>query len=238
LKEGSFNEHAENYDGWFLKNKNVLESEVLLLKYFLSNPGKAVSIGCGSGLFEYLLKTEHGIEIGYGVEPSKAMARIAQKRGIIVKIGTAESLPFGDEEFDTAILNGVLSYVDDPKKALEEAYRVLKYGGYVVVACVPAESSYGMLYKLAELKGGWDDPYLKRIAPRHPYPIEFVREARWCTIEEASEWLKEAGFVDLRFAQTLTRHPKYSDNYVEQATEGYERGDYVAIKARKPIDTH
>jgi len=234
LKEESFEEYTEDYDGWFLKNRNVLESEVLLLRHFLSNPGKAISIGCGSGLFEHLLKTEHGVEIGYGVEPSKAMARIAQKRGIIVKIGTAENVPFGDEEFDTAILNGVLSYVGDPKRVLEEAYRILKYGGYAVVACVPAESSYGMLYKLAELKGGWDHPYLKRIAPKHPYPIEFVREARWCTVEEASEWLKEAGFVDLRFAQTLTRHPKHSDNSVEQAVEGHERGDYVAIKARKP----
>jgi hypothetical protein len=46
--------------------------------------------------------------------------------------------------------------------------------------------------------------------------------------------LKDAGFVDLEYIQTLTRHPKYTNDEVEEPTEGYDRGDYVVIQGRKP----
>jgi len=43
---------ASKYDSWFLSNPYVLESEALLLKYLLEpSPGRALSVGCGSGLF-------------------------------------------------------------------------------------------------------------------------------------------------------------------------------------------
>lgn len=193
-----------------------------------------MSVGCGSGLFEYLLKTKHGIEVKYGVEPSETMAKVAMSRGMVMKLGMAEDLPLSDEEFDVVLLNGVLSYVKDPKKALKEAYRVLRHGGHIVVAFVPAESSYGLLYKLAESMGGWDHPYMKRVSPRNPYPIEFVKEAKWCTVDDAVGWLKDAGFVEFEFSQTLAKHPKYSNERIEQPTDGYDEGDYVAVRARKP----
>lgn len=229
-----FDEYAGEYDAWFLNNQNVLDSEVLLLKHFLKTPGRALSVGCGSGLFEHILRTEHGITIQHGVEPAAGMAEIAQKRGLEVKSGTAEELPFGDEEFDTVILNGTPGYIDDLHQAFAEAFRVAKSGGLVLVADVPAESSYGLLYQLASTKGGWDDHHLLSLAPQHPYPVEFAAAARWRTTQEKIDLLRSVGFVDLEFAQTLTRHPKYSDDTVESPTEGYDRGDYVAILARRP----
>ncbi len=36
-----FDEYATEYDSWFLKNRNILESEVLLLEHFLSDPHRA-----------------------------------------------------------------------------------------------------------------------------------------------------------------------------------------------------
>lgn len=228
-----FDEHAEKYDAWFLKNRNVLRSEVLLLKYFLKNPGKALSVGCGSGLFEHLFRVEHGIDIRYGVEPSEQMGSIAEKRGMTVKQGKAEALPFDDEQFDTVIMNGIPSYITELNQAFQEAHRVLKSGGKIVVADVPAESSYGLLYRLGGKEGTWETPYLKKIIPEHPYPAEFTIEAQWRTTQEKENMLRNIGFVELRFAQTLTRHPKYSNDSVEEPIEGYDRGDYVAICALK-----
>ncbi len=226
---------ASRYDSWFLSNQFVLESEVLLLKYMLEpNPGKALSVGCGSGLFEYILRTRYGIVIEDCVEPSPDMAEVAKARGLRVKIGYAEELPFEDSTFDTVILNGVLDYVKDDVKAVKEAYRVLKHGGHIVVADVVAEGSYGLLYKLAELLGSWDDPYIARVRPPNPYPIEYVRQARWHTVDEVRKLLEDAGFVIVKVAQTLTRHPKYSNESVEYPTDGYDRGDYVAFKGWKP----
>jgi hypothetical protein len=200
----TFDTHAEKYDGWFLKNPNVLASEVLLIKRALGNPGRTLSLGCGSGLFEWLLRRDHGITISHGVEPADGMARIAERRGLSVKIGTAEDVPFEDGSFDTVLMNGT-----------------------------PASSSYGMLYQLAGLIGTWDDPRLRKIAPRDPYPVEFVREATWRTTEEISAILRAAGFGDLDYAQTLTTHARFSNDAVEEPVAGYDRGGYVAIRARK-----
>jgi hypothetical protein len=46
--------------------------------------------------------------------------------------------------------------------------------------------------------------------------------------------LTRVGFVAVETAQTLTVHAKYSDVAVEQPSAGHDRGDYVAIRARKP----
>jgi SAM-dependent methyltransferase len=234
MPDRPFDEYAERYDAWFLKNRHVLESEVLLLKHFLGTPGKALSVGCGSGLFEQILRSEHGIDIRHGVEPAGGMAHIAEKRGMTVRSGNAEALPFDDDEFDTVILNGTPGYIDDLKQAFSEAGRVLKSGGSVLIADVPAESSYGLLYQLATVKGSWDDPYLSSLAPPHPYPIEFAAAARWRTTAEKIGLLTAVGFVNLQYAQTLTVHPRFSNDGVEQPVEGYDRGDYVAIRGRKP----
>jgi len=228
-----FDAYAAEYDTWFLQNRNVLESELLLLKHFLNRPGTALSVGCGSGLFEHLLRTEHGIDIHFGVEPAEGMAAIARKRGMEVKGGTAERIPYADGEFDTAMFNGTPSYIDDLAQAFAEAHRVLRPGGAIVVADVPAESSYGLLYCLAASVGTWDDAYLRSVAPVTPYPVEFAAAARWRTTDEKVALLMDRGFVDLEYAQTLTLHPKYSNDRVEQPCEGYDRGDYVAIRARK-----
>jgi SAM-dependent methyltransferase len=229
-----FDEHAGAYDAWFLQNRQVLTSELLLLKRALGEPGRTLSVGCGSGLFESLLRREHGIAIDFGVEPAEGMARIAEKRGLSVRIGVAEELPHEDDAFDTVVQNGTPGYTKDLARAFREAYRVVRPGGRFVVLDVPAESSYGLLYRLATEVRRWDDPRLLGSAPAHPYPIEFAAAAHWRTTEEKTRLLQESGFVDLEYFQTLTRHPRYSDDAVEEPIEGFDRGDYVAIRARKP----
>ena len=52
-----------------------------------------------------------------------------------------------------------------------------------------------------------------------------IRVANWRTTAEKIELLEKAGFRDLRFAQTLTTHPLYSNRQEEQPSEGYEKGD-------------
>jgi SAM-dependent methyltransferase len=234
MVEQVFDEYAREYDAWFLKNANVLESEVLLIKHFLAGAGRTLSVGCGSGLFEHILRERHGIDIRDGVEPAERIARIAEKRGMRVRIGRAEKLPVADGEFDTVLMNGTPGYVEDLEAAFREAHRALKKGGRIVVADVPAESSYGLLYRFASVGGTWDDPSLRTLAPENPYPIEFAAAARWRTTGEKARLLEAAGFTDLEYAQTLTRHPKYSNDLVERPVEGFDRGDYVAVRARKP----
>ncbi|SHE72578.1 Ubiquinone/menaquinone biosynthesis C-methylase UbiE [Mariniphaga anaerophila] len=232
MKSG-FDEHASEYDAWFMKNTNVLYSEVKLVAHFLKNSKDVFSVGCGSGLFEMILEKDFGISIKNGLEPSAGMANIACKRGMTVDINPVEQADLGIDKYDTVLFNGTPSYITDLQAAFNKAFAALRPGGKVVVIDVPKESSYALLYNLAKAVGTWEHPLLEGVHPEDPYPIEFVKIANWRTTAEKVEMLKNSGFHNLEFAQTLTRHPIYSNNTAEEPTEGYDRGDYVAICARK-----
>jgi ubiquinone/menaquinone biosynthesis C-methylase UbiE len=232
-KSLSFDEFAGKYDAWFMENDTLLKSEVALVAYFLKNPGRALSVGCGSGLFEYFLKKNYGISIPEGLEPSEAMAEIARKRGMSVMVSAVEESDLGVEIYDTMLFNGTPSYIDDLENAFIKAYYALSKGGQIVVIDVPKEGSFAMLYNLAKTVGSWDHDLFRGIKPQSVYPIEFVKDANWRTTGEKVDMLKKAGFRRFQFAQTLTKHPLYANEQFEEPVEGYERGDYVAICANK-----
>jgi SAM-dependent methyltransferase len=231
--KSSFDRYATRYDSWFMKNRNILYSELKLVAYFLNDADEILSVGCGSGLFEMLLRQEYNITVKYGIEPSKSMAEIAVKRGMIVKIATAEDADFDIAQYNTILFNGTAGYVKDLQKIFNKAYDALPIKGKIVVVDIPKESSYALLYNLAKVLGKWTHPLLEGAHPADPYPIEFVKIANWRTTSEKINILKNAGFTDFAFAQTLTWHPVYSDNAVEEPKEGYNCGDYVAICAYK-----
>ena len=227
-----YDEYASGYDAWFMKNANLLASEVKLVARTLADGGEILSIGCGSGLMESMLKRDFGIVVADGVEPSPGMAEIARKRGLNVLPAAAADFPVM-RQYDTVLMNGCPSYIDDLDAAFAHAAEALKPGGRLVVADVPKESAYAMIYNLAASVGTWDDPLLADIRPPDPYPIEFVKSANWRTTEEKAASLRRCGFFDLERWQTLTMHPVRSNRLVEEPSEGSDRGSYVAIVARR-----
>lgn len=233
VKKSNFDEHASQYDAWFMENRNLLYSEVKLVAYFLKDAGEVFSVGCGSGLFEAILDKEFNISIKHGLEPSQGMAKIAQKRGVKVEIKTVEEAELGTACYDTVLFNGTPSYITDLQTAFDKAYKALRPNGRIIVIDVPKEGSYAMMYNLAKAVDTWQNPLLENVHPRDPYPIELVRVANWRTTQEKIEMLNHSGFKDLKFAQTLTKHPIYSNNVIEEPIEGYDCGDYVAICAIK-----
>ncbi len=229
----SFDEYAATYDAWFLDNPNVLASEVALVASTLGDAGRVLSVGCGSGLFEKIMRDEMGIDVRDGVEPSPAMAEIARKRGMNVTEATAEDFDYPAGTYDTIIFNGSPSYITDLDTVLRKVHAALPAGGRVVLVDVPKESTYGLMYNLAKALGTWDHPLLEGTYPPNPYPIEFVNVANWRTTAEKIALLEKNGFGSITSAQTLTTHPLYSDLATEQPVPGHDRGDYVAVTARK-----
>lgn len=227
--KNSFDEHASLYDAWFMENTNVLLSEARLVARTLQGAKKVLSVGCGSGLFEKILREEFGIDIKYGIEPARGMAEIAIRRGMTVEIATAEDGNFGKGEFDAILFNGSPSYIADLLPVVEKAYSNLRPGGRLILIDVPKESGYGMMYNLAKAVGSWNDPLLEGVFPPNPYPIELVKAANWRTTVEKIEIMKKAGFANLEYWQTLTTHPLESDKMAEHPTEGFDKGDYVAV---------
>ena len=122
---------AVNYEQWFNKpqNKLAFELETQLMRDLLQPMrGESVlDIGCGAGacLAAFL---EMGLRVT-GLDPSTYILDMAfEKIGHRADLyrGFAEDLPFDDNSFNYACLFTTLEFVDNPKKALEEACRVTK----------------------------------------------------------------------------------------------------------------
>ena len=234
-EKSNFDLFANDYDAWFAENQPLLESEVRLLAHIWpkSKPARVLSVGCGTGLFEAVLKRDFEITVTDGIEPAEGMAEIARSRGMEVTIGTAEEGDFGDGVFDMLMFNGSTSYVKDLEGVFERAWKALRPGGYVLVIDVPRESGFGVLYCLAAELGSWEHPLMEGVAPRSPYPMPFVVSATWHTTAERIAALEAAGFVMEGTAQTLTTHPVRAGEEVEMPRDGHESGDYVAVLARR-----
>ncbi len=231
----SFDEHASLYDAWFMENPNLLTSEVRLVAETLRGAKRILSVGCGSGLFEKILREDYGIDITDGIEPAAGMAEIARRRGMEVQPSTAEEADFGAGRYDTILFNGSPGYIAALDEVVEKAYRNLPPGGRLILIDVPKESGYGMMYNLAKALGTWDHPMLRGVAPANPYPIELVSAANWRTTAEKADVMRKAGFERLEFRQTLTTHPCASDDVAEYPIEGCDKGDYVAVTGYKPV---
>ena len=97
--------------------------------------GRVLELGAGVGAnWPYLPG-----DIDYvGIEPDPHMLERARKRAVslgrefALEPVRAEQLPFDGETFDTVLVTLTLCSVQDPTKALSEAYRVLKPGGALV----------------------------------------------------------------------------------------------------------
>ena len=225
----AFDEHASAYDSWFFDNQNLLASELKLVAHFLDTESNILSIGCGSGLFESLLAKDYDIHIKYGIEPSKDMAAIAEKRGMQVDISPAETCEIEANKFDIIMFNGSVSYISDLDICIKKAFDALKTGGKLILVDVPKESGFASLYNLASSLDTWEHPLLEHISPAYPYPIELVKSANWRTSDEKIALMQDNGFVDFVYAQTLLTHPMYANDKVQEVIEGYDCGDYVAI---------
>lgn len=97
--------------------------------------GRTIDIGAGTGANLGLFP--EGAEVVMA-EPDPHMTKRLREKiatsGAEVELieAGAESLPFEDESFDTAVFTLVLCTVPDPRAALAEAARILKPGGQML----------------------------------------------------------------------------------------------------------
>jgi ubiquinone/menaquinone biosynthesis C-methylase UbiE len=97
-------------------------------------PGqRALDVGCGSGALVSALAEVLGAENVAGVDPSQPFVEASRARvpGARIVVGSAESLPFEDGEFDAALSQLVVNFLADPGQGLREMSRVTRGGGGV-----------------------------------------------------------------------------------------------------------
>lgn len=108
------------------------ERRLEMVRRYVPLEGKKIlDVGCGIGTYLQALKRFTGDL--YGVEIYKGRAEQAKKITPNISIAPAEELPFDDATFDVVFSHEVLEHVDDDQKAIEEATRVLKPGGHIVI---------------------------------------------------------------------------------------------------------
>lgn len=110
-----------------------------LLELTVSRPlGDLLDIGCGQGRLLKLLASRAHRVVGVDIDPdarrlARAEVLLAGLPNCTLRHGDVRSLPFPDGEFDTVILDDVLMATRRPEKAIEEAQRLLRPGGRILL---------------------------------------------------------------------------------------------------------
>lgn len=102
----------------------------------IDNETKILDIACGKGSTAFYLAEKYGCSV-VGIDISEELIQEAKvtcrkkKLDEQVKflVGNAMDLPFDDNEFDMAVSQGILVFVEDKTKTINEASRVIKNGG-------------------------------------------------------------------------------------------------------------
>jgi SAM-dependent methyltransferase len=207
-KTGPFDAHSALYERWFAKNRYAYQSELNAVKALMPETGMGMEIGVGSGHFASPL----GIK--FGLEPSEIMREMAQRRGIEVIAGVAESLPYEASRFDFVLMVTTICFLDDVDASMREAHRVLIPTGSFIIGFVDKNSFLGRHYL------------------EHKDESVFYKDANFYSVDEVTHYLRKSNFHDFVYTQTIF-HPLSEIKAVEPVRRGYGEGAFIVVKAVK-----
>lgn len=121
-----------------------------------------------------------------------------------------EAIPYDNNSFDLIYSFEVLEHVENPRKVLEEIYRILKPGAYAYISTCNYDSFYEGHYKrfwnpFIGVKGNRKNYINKGLSPK------FLSELNFITKKQIKRWTKEIGYTDLKFNPGTTN---MYDNYM------------------------
>ena len=203
----AFDEASATYDEWYEQHPGALMSELKALEALVPRRGLGLDLGVGTGLMAERL----GVQVG--LDPSAGMLRRAAQRGIMAVRGGGEALPFRKACFDYAVSTAALCFMDEPAKALEEAWRVVKPGGRLVACIISRDSQWGRLYEAKRRKGGVYT-YMKLLSP-----------------SDLESLMRRAGFKPSRASATLSQPPGL--DVVEEPSSEVEGRGFVCLEGLK-----
>ena len=203
----AFDSFAQEYDHWFDTHSVEYKLELDVVRQMLPGNGQGIEIGTGTGRFS------EPLDISTGIEPSRAMSRIASSRGIQVIQGRAESLPVGDNSYTFALLVTTACFIDDLIIAFREVARILEPGGHIIIGFINRESRLGNIYQANKTKS------------------RFYRNAVFRTPDEIRVALQASGFHGFKFAQAILPGDISKDSK-PSIKKGCGTGSFVVIKAQ------
>jgi SAM-dependent methyltransferase len=134
-------DNARRVEAVYMSPDVVAQRRAIRRELALQPGERVLDVGSGPGF----LTTEMALEVGpdgrvHGVDPSESMLALARRRErapdaapVALQVADALELPFAGGSLDAVVSTQVLEYVDDVPAALEEARRVLRPGGRLLV---------------------------------------------------------------------------------------------------------
>ncbi|TAN52535.1 MAG: methyltransferase domain-containing protein [Methylococcaceae bacterium] len=160
-------------------------------------PGQRVlDLGCGSATLTLMLKQAQPAAEVHGLDVDAKMLDLARRKArqagadIILDLGTATRLPYGDNRFDRVFASLMLHHLkrEDKRLALSEAWRVLKPGGELHVVDFGAPEGRGAY--LVSLLIRWFEEIDDAIAGLLP---RFTAEAGFEAVQETARYRTMSG---------------------------------------------
>lgn len=143
---------AQKYDSWFQTphGRYVWQTErEMILSLALVKPGDHIAdIGCGTGIYTAELLAAGASVTALDISPE--MLEINKQRNAAYGEqaaflqGDAAKLPLADNSFDAVISVTAMEFFEEPGPCLKEMLRIVKPGGYMVVATLNRLSLWAM----------------------------------------------------------------------------------------------
>lgn len=123
---------SKTYDSDRIKGYHyfISRDKIKILKNYAKKDFKTLEVGCGTGVNLESIKNSG---IGYGIDISDCMLKIAKAKKLKVGKASATQIPFKDESFDLVFSFQVLPHVEDIQKAINEMYRVCTKRGTIII---------------------------------------------------------------------------------------------------------
>jgi ubiquinone/menaquinone biosynthesis C-methylase UbiE len=118
------------------RQREMLES--YLSELDLPEKTRVLEVGCGTGPVCRTLAKIPNVETVIGIDPSRVFVEKAREiskdvPGLTFRMGDGKSLDFDDKSFDLVVFHTSLCHIPTPEKALQEAHRILRPGGWLAV---------------------------------------------------------------------------------------------------------
>jgi SAM-dependent methyltransferase len=187
----TFQVSAEAYDRWVGRYASQLAPA--LIEFAGVGPEmRVLDVGCGPGALSAALVGRVGAANVRAVDPSEPFVEACRSRlpGLDVTLAAAEELPFADGEFDAALSQLVVNFMNDAERGVREMARVTRPGG-IVAACV-----WDYTGEMTLMRAFWDTA--REIDPDRGAAADEGAVMRWCREGELAELWGLAGLGDVR----------------------------------------
>ncbi len=161
---------AETFSRWRMEQPDLPYSDIFA-HLASGRRGTVADIGCGEGDFFEAMSLSYEKVVAVDIDSGhirRAAVRRAERGGIVLLQADAQQLPIAADTFDAVILRMALSQMPDPAKAIAEAVRILKRGGFISVIDTDTPSASGTRRMVLEIlrETGIAEVDTERLLPR------------------------------------------------------------------------